>query len=281
MDGPTLIILLNDLNKHVSECLTKVMKEIRERKTMNTKDSNEFWNDDLVTQFILDRIPFYNNGKIVSAMIREFKASKQSVSLDWEIVSIVTKNGCLGVYGGGSLSLDNLNDPENKIYAVRRIKDGEVFTVGDNIISIYYGYNPKARTIKSFVIDGTEIMIKQEFGISHLNDVSPAPLKQPKPLFRTEDGVDIFHGGEYWQITSDWYPQKENAIEINRYLYIKLGLLQKKRFSKKEKAEEYILLNKPVLSVNDVNDTLKKLIAGYNEDSYLVKGLKEFAKSKL
>lgn len=280
MDGPTLIILLNDLNKHVSECLTKVMKEIRERKTMNTKDSNEFWNDDLVTQFILDRIPFYNNGKIVSAMIREFKASKQSVSLDWEIVSIVTKNGCLGVYGGGSLSLDNLNDPENKIYAVRRIKDGEVFTVGDNIISIYYGYNPKARTIKSFVIDGTEIMIKQEFGISHLNDVSPAPLKQPKPLLETSDNVKIFEGTLFWVVSKDCVlnVMERVASKDDDYSLIGNDLLA---YSTKAKAEEYILLNKPVLSVNDVNDTLKKLIAGYNEDSYLVKGLKEFAKSKL
>jgi len=83
------------------------------------------------------------------------------------------------------------------------------------------------------------------------------PVKLDIPLFKTEDGVDIFEGDKVYfvNITN----QRFNIdICLQADLY-KSHLLY---FSTKEKAEEYILMNKPCLSINNVlgiyNDPLIK-----------------------
>lgn len=63
-------------------------------------------------------------------------------------------------------------------------------------------------------------------------------------LFRSEDGVDIFEGDKTcwinnWTVTNfaDW-KRNNNKKELH--------------FSTKEAAEEYILMNKPQYSLNDI-----------------------------
>jgi len=68
-------------------------------------------------------------------------------------------------------------------------------------------------------------------------------------LFTTEDGVGIMHGQDYWHVVSDWTPQKETAQEFGREEYQVSSLI---RFSTKEAAEQYIIDNKPCLSLNDL-----------------------------
>lgn len=79
------------------------------------------------------------------------------------------------------------------------------------------------------------------------------PVKQP--LFTTEDGVDIFEGDEFYST------HKDGLGSILKYTGHSLENASKKQkdfvdFSTKEKAEEYILMNKPVLSLSDVWDHL-------------------------
>lgn len=93
-------------------------------------------------------------------------------------------------------------------------------------------------------------------------------IKSITPIFTTEDGVDIFEGDKTcwinnWTVTNftDW-KRNGNTKELH--------------FSTKEAAEEYILLNKPCLSINDLSDyyyTGKK--------SLTLKKLKDLVKSKL
>jgi hypothetical protein len=72
------------------------------------------------------------------------------------------------------------------------------------------------------------------------------PVK--KPLFTTEDGVDIFEDDDCY-IIHNWFPLKTKAFSNDcgntktAYKFV---------FSTKEAAEEYILMNKPCLSINDV-----------------------------
>lgn len=68
-------------------------------------------------------------------------------------------------------------------------------------------------------------------------------------LFTTEDGVDIFEGDKYFRIVSNFEIQQENAIKLGEHIYKSQNII---RFSTKEAAEEYILMNKPCLSINDV-----------------------------
>lgn len=93
---------------------------------------------------------------------------------------------------------------------------------------------------------------KKEYG-----DYLQEHVKQP--LFTTEDGVDIFEGDIYFLVT-----EKYNygiAYTRNNSNYSKTLQNNNKRFSTKEAAEEYVLLNKPCLSLKEIkeNTTIKGL----------------------
>ena len=73
--------------------------------------------------------------------------------------------------------------------------------------------------------------------------------KIKQPLFTTEDDVNIFKGDKYCAVFYDFKYLEQEAIK--NYELDNATL----RFSTKEKAEEYILLNKPCLSLNDLINT--------------------------
>jgi hypothetical protein len=93
-----------------------------------------------------------------------------------------------------------------------------------------------------------------------------------KPLFTTEDGVDVFEKQEVFELI--------NNTKIFRITFLKCtsmtGKNSRKYFSTKEKAENYILMNKPCLSLNDVFN-----MGGKNNSIAFKKGLKDIVKSKL
>lgn len=127
------------------------------------------------------------------------------------------------------------------IHSVKRLSDGEIFTVGDKI-----KIHNKIGTITYFTKDlwaGIEgVKCNGPYKISLLNKVK-------QPLFTTEDGVDIHYDQmffnvnnfkiETFQVTNDKYPLD----------FLNDG---SKQFSTKEAAEEYIIMNKPCLSLNDI-----------------------------
>ena len=77
------------------------------------------------------------------------------------------------------------------------------------------------------------------------------------PLFTSEDGVDIFEGDKLYSIDNRFNIKKHHLFNAR---YDDKTLLNNRRFfnseykhfSTKEKAEEYILLNKPCLSYKDI-----------------------------
>jgi hypothetical protein len=84
---------------------------------------------------------------------------------------------------------------------------------------------------------------------SKLNDA----IKLKQPLFTTEDGVDIFEDDIFWNVGTT-YNLNDYQITNNKYelVFLKDG---SKQFSTKEKAEKYILMNKPCLSLQDLLDS--------------------------
>lgn len=94
-----------------------------------------------------------------------------------------------------------------------------------------------------------------------------------KPLFISEDGVEIFEGQNYFSIDAALNEKiqevfsTKNTIKSCFYRY----------FSTKEKAEEYILLNKPCLSINDI----KNFGEGMTVYEMIANRLKELVKSKI
>jgi len=108
-------------------------------------------------------------------------------------------------------------------------------------------------------------------------DLAQKYIDDNKPkvkLFTTEDGVDIFEGDEVFELI--------NNTKIFRITFLKCtsmtGKNSRKYFSTKEKAREYILMNKPCLSINDFLSVSYFTVKSKNRT---IKRLKKLVNSKL
>jgi len=169
-----------------------------------------------------------------------------------------------------------------KIHSVKRLSDGEIFTIGDEIDLTKYEFNfPKSDILTEIKIIDNKIRFKMNFQEKHDWNSSYTldyiqKLKQR--LFTTEDGVDVFEGDNYVIVDNkDWYIDSTGGKNLNEKDY-------RLYFSTKEKAEEYIVLNKPCLSFNEVYSLLGKLsTAALRQSDYqsLNTKLKQIVKNKL
>jgi hypothetical protein len=93
-------------------------------------------------------------------------------------------------------------------------------------------------------------------------------------LFKTQDGVDIFEGDKYYKVLdfTAYYISKAIAHEN---VASEVRLHGRGLFSTKEAAEEYIMMSRPFLSIQNVMDIL-----GINENWKLIDKLKAFYLSK-
>jgi len=167
---------------------------------------------------------------------------------------------------------DNL---KQSISSIKRLSDDEIFTVGDTV---------KTKQL-SFVIDKfsinahkpSEILLSssEHTFICNLNEVT----KSKPILFTTEDGVDIYENDAIWVISSNFNTIYTTAFS-NKYGNSKTAY--KIVFSNKKAAEEYILMNKPCLSLNDVASIYPGVNKNHsNTPSHQAERLKELVKSKL
>jgi len=148
--------------------------------------------------------------------------------------------------------------PKWDIHSIKRLSDGEIFTVGDKIDGATY----TDRTLLFFSLDryGKSLLIKQDCGDSELNWIKHS---KPTPLFTTEDGVEIREGDDYYWVnpkTFNW------SIRVpGNYLYNNPPTKRELQFSTKKAAQKYIDDNKPIYSKKQAIEMLKALDAGINE----------------
>lgn len=223
-----------------------------------------------------------------------------------------------------------------KIHSVKRLSDGEIFTIGDkakdgkygtvdiisnlreNNNSIYVSVEnlswgqdiedillikPLYTTydgVERFEFSGEHWVINDDYAYYlftcnlHLKYLDNRTWKlfsteekaleylesiKPKPLFTTEDGKDIFEGHTYWCVNTAphlWSLFLQTAKERTK---LNKGV---KAFSAKELAEEYLLMKKPLLSLEDLLSVWS--YSGRNDElvisSPLFKSFKNLAKTK-
>ena len=232
----------------------KLIKEYPGSPKLNTIVENH---EKLNSANTLDKRYYYNGMKIQD--YPEFW--EEIVEKDYEILSFVfhncnktisskRKNGLFvnsdDVHSDGKYTeeshFNRSNNPLWKIYSVKRLSDGEIFTIGDKI---------ETGIIKKFYLPD---VIQKEITIYVTEDDEDTYLseavKLKQPLFTTEDGVDIFEGNNhYFYIDKNWWIDEIHNINKLNYKTYHKG---KPLFSTKEKAKEYILMNKPCLSINDI-----------------------------
>lgn len=185
---------------------------------------------------------------------------EEIIEKDYEILSFIriapsnyaddifSLNG--GVYStsyfNNNLSLNHcLTSGGFNIYSVKRLPDGEVFTIGDTIYS--NDFKP-TKLVKITIRDNGGIAMWGKYHSDMLGEIGLATCIIKKPLFKTEDGVDIFDGNNYWFVTK--------KLDFLGAGTIMKGMSKNNpdtfKFSTKEKAEEFIVMNKLLLSINDI-----------------------------
>lgn len=153
-----------------------------------------------------------------------------------------------------------------QIYSVKRLSDGEIFTIGDKV------QTSMNLTINGFIIIDNELLINpfEIIGTITLNRIT----KTKTPLFTTEDGVNIYTEDIIWHTNLNLGSLK-NCVYSSKVEYKESFKPVKGLYSTKEKAEEYILMNKPCLSYNEVLNA----VSIKNKNTFDT--LKELVKSKI
>jgi len=184
--------------------------------------------------------------------------------LDYEIMNYRDYNGNISDYQKSGSAINS----------VKRLSDGEVFTIGDEIRLNNYG----TMIIEKMTLTDSNSRIKQgvwfnyEGGSCH----SDIAVKIKTPLFTTEDGVAIFEGDDFSVV------QLKTFQIINECKYPLTNPLNWACFSSEEKAQEYVLLNKPMLSLQDLLNVwgVSDEIGAY-KTSLMFNKFEKLAKSKL
>lgn len=177
---------------------------------------------------------------------------------DYEILSFMDNLNIITNNLGGQHEKNCLNNKHFNIHSVKRLSDGEVFTIGDKTCTPGNIY-----PIAEFTISDTEntILVSSYYENSRSGSYNirlKNVIKSKKPLFITEDGVDIFEGDYFCRVGRPnsghafqcWDGDRNNKatpvyshVSMNEYNY---------HFSSVKVANDFIIFNKPCLSINDI-----------------------------
>lgn len=178
------------------------------------------------------------------------------IEKDYEIIRYGDEKGNLWENGECVASL--LGDGKSHIFSVKRISDGEIFTVGDNInfndkgtaklLEIQFEIAPadKGKGTLCFVNDHE--FLGKWWTVDKLSRVK-------EPLFKTVDNVEIYEGEKVFclhrndddELTGDIAEVGTTPYPFNNTVPV---------FAKKENAETYIKQNEKRFSLNDIEKAL-------------------------
>lgn len=206
---------------------------------------------------------FYNSEKygLVHKELIELSSDwKEIIEKDYKILTLIgNKNN--ENYKNIIIKCEGANKKEPNdhwdINSVQRLCDLEVFTVGDNVEN----FNFKGYKIENIDLSDNTIFFRCKIDDHTTFHISLKEAKRYKtPLFTTQDGVDIYE---------DYNGVIHNVCNLGSFEYVPTNfksytsILNKDFdyytknknwlfFSTKEKAQEYIDLNKPKYSFNDI-----------------------------
>jgi hypothetical protein len=227
---------------------------------IGVEPSSEFW--ELVPQKEFEIMSFITNMAI--GIIEKGNIVKRCSSIEFHGAS-----GGLPIYAREDNLLKN---GAWSIHSIKRLSDGEVFTIGDEVNHPGYA---KGWTIASFKPDGCYFTI-QDTNDGFCTGDRCLYIQKLKPVFTTQDGVDIYPGDHYFFVEKEdpttIFPRKvpTNLREYEVYNNYHL------RFSSRNAAEDYVQQNKRCLSVQDVHNVIK----GTMHSSVILKQLKDLVKSR-
>lgn len=157
------------------------------------------------------------------------------------------------------------------IHSVKRLSDGEVFTVGDSVqlnIGIDRWWKSVDCIISKFIEKDSDLIfiIKEIDATSSYPNTLERWRKTKKPLFITEYGVEIFEEAVFYTTNTKYIGETWNPIKIIAKSSINFHIY-KNIFLTKEAAEKYVDENKPKYSKKDIlkliNETYAETLKEY------------------
>lgn len=212
---------------------------------------------------------------------KRFQIIKEEVKRDWEILSFTNSSGDMfylnnqGYYDWNGdkkpstwRTLKHMLKVTNcKINSVKRLSDGEIFQIGDET---------KNGKITEFFINEenqTLFVRSDKPKWDYCSTILKYCEKVKTVLFITEDGKEIREEDRFWVVSNDYVYIFDTTDIVLKSPNHKKGLY--KYFSTREAAEEYMIMNKPCLSINDFKNVIK--MPGIE----VIKPLKKLVKSKI
>lgn len=189
----------------------------------------------------------FSNSNHMSNYFRPIRVINKLIKKDYEILSFV-HDGSLSIskgyivcmkdgklYSGTQLLTEDhyLDSKCWSVNSIKRLSDGEVFTLGDMITTSNFTDPRKIVKIR----DNDEYMIEQTGGISKLENI-----KKRCKLFTTEDKVDIFEEDKCWYVNSFRLDCSKPEVWNGNVTNIERG---RAYFSTKNAAEAWIDKHKP------------------------------------
>lgn len=136
----------------------------------------------------------------------------------------------------------------NSIHSIKRLSDGEIFTVGD-LCAIFKNGTFSSRIQSIQLIDENFIYVTANKWAQKFENI----VKADVPLFRTEDGVDVYENNQIF------YVHRESLAFISKCENISKDFKFFKElayFSKFENAFMFRKMNRKSLSLEDVQQYL-------------------------
>ncbi len=94
--------------------------------------------------------------------------------------------------------------------------------------------------------------------IENLEAIISKKIEEEKPLLITEDGVEIFEGDRFIMVGDDFVKHKRTAFNLP---YTE----DFKKFKHELSADEYILWNKPLLNLREIDATVEGCLPEFVE----------------
>ena len=133
------------------------------------------------------------------------------------------------------------------IIQIRRPSDGEVFNLGDVVTSELICW--ENATIESFTTEGNCALVKYNTGGQFVTEYL-RNIKKRLPVITTKDGITLYEGDTWYglhEFSKEGIITRTTRESDPKGRYENLTL-----FSTMEAAEDYVLMNKPCLSIQDV-----------------------------
>lgn len=233
----------------------------------NTPQDNFQWNDKLIGKFVGTLLDEYHKGGTFDSAIAKFKASQPVSSSEgrgWEIVRVrnkyhytdrtfdlVVHDGRKTINGQNYEYVLNCLDRKYTIEAIKRLSDGEVFTVGDSYTP--FMLNSIVRTIVNFSIKEDKLCVyagDKNGPYTHLENINKAPKEPIKEvLFTDHAGNVVYEGDKFCAVQRRTF---DILTGCNYRLYNPDDWVT---FKEESAAREYIVMNKPCLSLAEIFKT--------------------------